>query len=98
MLTFVGIILFVIINAVAFVATIVMADSVRGDGKLVVVGIAAALLAVFALVGGILLIRLRRPWTKGLGLGLMIGWALVSIGTSGFCTGVNPSIYLDGGL
>ncbi|WP_160330467.1 hypothetical protein [Sphaerimonospora mesophila] len=97
-LTFVGIIVFVFINLMAFFATITVADSVRGDGKLVVVGVAAVLLAAIALVGGIVLIMLRKPWSKGLGLGLMIGWALVSIGTAGFCTGVNPSIYVDGAL
>jgi hypothetical protein len=50
-------------------------------------------LAVLALGGGVTLLLLRRPWAKGLGLGLMIGWGLVSIVTAGFCTGLNPSLY-----
>ena len=50
-------------------------------------------LALFAFGGGAVLLALRRPWTKGLGLGLMIGWALTSICTVGFCTGINPTIY-----
>jgi hypothetical protein len=28
-----------------------------------------------------------------MGLGLMIGWALWSITTAGFCTGINPGLY-----
>ncbi len=50
-------------------------------------------LAVFAFGGGGVLLAIRKPWAKGLGLGLMIGWALTSICTVGFCTGINPSVY-----
>ncbi|MFD2356691.1 hypothetical protein ACFSTC_56700 [Nonomuraea ferruginea] len=45
----------------------------------VVLALAAGFLAVGALGGGVVLLSLRRPWSKGLGLGLMIGWGLVSI-------------------
>jgi hypothetical protein len=54
-------------------------------------------LALFAFLGGGLLMALRKPWAKGLGLGLMIGWALTSIFTLGICNGINPTIY-SGGL
>jgi hypothetical protein len=53
-------------------------------------------LALFAFGVGGVLVALRKPWAMGLGLGLMIGWALTSIFTVGICTGINPSIY--GGL
>lgn len=96
-LAFVGVLLFTVINVAAFITTLAVADAV-GSGKLLIVGIAALLLAAVALGGGALLIILRRPWSKGLGLGLMIGWALATIVSAGFCTGVNPSIYTGGAL
>ena len=34
-----------------------------------------------------------QPLCEGLGLGLMIGWALTSLVTVGFCTGINPTMY-----
>lgn len=49
------------------------------------------MLAVFG--GGAALIRRGTPKAKGAGLGLMIGWALVTVCTVGFCTGVNPTLY-----
>jgi hypothetical protein len=51
---------------------------------------------VVAFGGGGLLVARGRPWAKGLGLGLMIGWALTSIFTLGICTGINPTIYSGG--
>ncbi|MEV0195897.1 hypothetical protein [Nonomuraea sp. NPDC050691] len=59
----------------------------------VAIGAGAALLALGALGGGVLLALQRKPWALGLGLGLMIGWALASIVTAGFCTGINPGLY-----
>ncbi|MBN6058327.1 hypothetical protein JYK22_40785, partial [Nonomuraea sp. RK-328] len=56
-------------------------------------GAGAALLALGALGGGVLLVLQRKPWALGLGLGLMIGWSLASIVTAGFCTGINPELY-----
>ncbi|MFC0866287.1 hypothetical protein ACFHYQ_28730 [Sphaerimonospora cavernae] len=94
-LTFVGIAMFAVINVAGFLFTLGVANAMR-DNELLIVGIGAVLLAAIAIGGGILLILLRRPWSKGLGLGLMIGWALMSIISAGFCTGVNPSIYTDG--
>ena len=66
-----------------------------GSGPTAVV-IGAALLALVAFGGGAVLIALRRPWAKGLGLGLMIGWALLSITSVGYCTGLNPEMYTGG--
>ncbi|MBN6058328.1 hypothetical protein JYK22_40790, partial [Nonomuraea sp. RK-328] len=54
---------------------------------------AAVVLALVGLGGGAVLLALRRPWTTGLGLGLMIGWALWSILSAGYCTGINPGMY-----
>ncbi|WP_205314773.1 hypothetical protein [Nonomuraea lactucae] len=59
-------------------------------------GFVAAGAVVLALVGlgaGTGLLFVRRPWATGLGLGLMIGWALWSIVSAGFCTGLNPELY-----
>ncbi|OSC35457.1 hypothetical protein [Mycobacterium decipiens] len=55
--------------------------------------IGAVALGLIAFGGGAVLIALRNPWAKGIGMGLMIGWALTSILTVGFCTGVNPTLY-----
>ncbi|WP_217708928.1 hypothetical protein [Nonomuraea rhodomycinica] len=65
---------------------------IRFDSR-VAVGVGAAVLALGALGGGVLLVSRRKPWALGLGLGLMIGWALASIVTAGFCTGLNPNLY-----
>lgn len=54
----------------------------------------AALLALIAFVGGGALVFANKSvWTRGIGMGLMIGWALTSILTVGFCTGLNPTLY-----
>jgi hypothetical protein len=96
-MTFAGIGIFIAVNLVAAVATLQLAGAVR-DGAEVVVGAGAVLLAAGALGGGAALIMMRRPWSKGLGLGLMIGWALMSIVSIGYCTGINPEIYTGGNL
>jgi hypothetical protein len=95
-MSFVGFVLFVVLDVLAFFLTLGIADATPRGGRGLVVGAGALILAGIALGGGIALVRLRRPWAKGLGLGLMIGWGLVSIVTAGFCTGVNPTIYTDG--
>ncbi|MCT9931699.1 hypothetical protein N5079_15915 [Planotetraspora sp. A-T 1434] len=96
-MTFAGIAIFVVVNLLAFIATLSAADSV-GSGKNIIMGVGAVILAAAALGGGAVLIMLRKPWSRGLGLGLMIGWALMSIVSVGFCTGINPAIYTDGAL
>ena len=59
----------------------------------VVFGTSAVVLALIAFGGGAVLLLLRSPYAKGIGLGLMIGWALTSVFTVGFCTGINPGLY-----
>jgi hypothetical protein len=58
-----------------------------------VLGFGAVLLALIAFGGGAALLRSRNPNTRGLGVGLMVGWALMSLFTAGFCTGINPELY-----
>jgi len=86
-LAFAGLFGYVIVNVVVgFIAV--------ATGSSVGVGIAAAFLAVFAFGLGLTLVFMRKPWSQGLGMGLMIGWALVSIVSAGFCTGLNPGLYV----
>ncbi|KQY06143.1 hypothetical protein ASD37_17650 [Mycobacterium sp. Root135] len=91
-LAVVGVLLFGAINLVVGLVVIVLASDYRGA----VVGVGAVILALIAFGGGAGLIALRRPWAKGLGIGLMIGWALLSITSVGFCTGLNPEMYTGG--
>ncbi|WP_336212594.1 hypothetical protein [Nonomuraea sp. LPB2021202275-12-8] len=56
-------------------------------------GVAAGFLALVGIGAGLVLLIMRRPWSKGLGMGLMIGWALASIVSAGWCTGLNPGLY-----
>ncbi|PEG56640.1 hypothetical protein H5U98_06665 [Mycolicibacterium boenickei] len=67
-------------------------DSAGGSPNAVLGG-AAVLLALIAFGGGTLMLLSKNPTAKGLGIGLMVGWALVSLFTAGFCTGVNPELY-----
>jgi hypothetical protein len=53
----------------------------------------AVALAVIAFVGGGALLFVKNPWARGIGMGLMIGWAITSIVTVGICTGLNPMLY-----
>ncbi|MEU8277523.1 hypothetical protein ACFYOK_17990 [Microbispora bryophytorum] len=94
--TIAGIVAYVVVNFVLFLATLAAADGVASDHKSLALIGGAVLLALIAFGGGTLLLLLRKPWSRGLGLGLMIGWALLTIFTAGFCTGVNPSFYTDG--
>ncbi|GGP02604.1 hypothetical protein GCM10012278_10400 [Nonomuraea glycinis] len=64
-----------------------------GPSPSVLVAVGAVILVVVGLVAGIGLLFVRKPWATGMGLGLMIGWALWSITTAGFCTGINPGLY-----
>ncbi|MGW0807186.1 hypothetical protein [Nonomuraea sp. NPDC002799] len=89
---FAGLALYSVINTVVgffiFIATM---DSDDAAVPYVIAG--AVVLALVGLGVGIGLVVVRKPWTKGLGLGLMIGWALWSILSAGFCTGLNPGLY-----
>jgi hypothetical protein len=94
-LAVVGVFTYFAINLVAALTIMFLAIESPVSNAVVLGG--AIGLALFAFAGGGLLIALRKPWAKGLGLGLMIGWALTSIFTLGICNGINPTIY-SGGL
>ncbi|UCZ59140.1 hypothetical protein [Mycolicibacterium phocaicum] len=83
-----GVFMFPVLNFVIGFGTVMLAD----QGK-VLLGFGAALLALVAFGGGFALWKTGSPVPKGLGLGLMIGWALTSILTVGYCTGLNPTMY-----
>ncbi|MDO3637125.1 hypothetical protein [Mycolicibacterium arseniciresistens] len=86
-----GTLLYIMVNSVlAFAAFIVGADSRNSD---TVFGGAAVMLLLIAFGGGAALLRSANPGARGLGLGLMIGWAVTSLVTVGFCTGINPELY-----
>lgn len=85
-----GVFIMGMINLGVALGVLMIAEMIGSD---VAIGIGAALLAMIAFIGGFALIRVRRPWTKGLGLGLMIGWALISVVSAGYCTGLNPNMY-----
>lgn len=94
-MAFLGSLAYAVINLIlGFMAFIAVgeADSQDANPNLVL-GFAAVLLAAIAFGGGTLLLRSAGPHAKGLGIGLMIGWALVSLFSAGFCTGINPSMY-----
>ncbi|MFI6921412.1 hypothetical protein ACIBIZ_15790 [Nonomuraea spiralis] len=78
------------VNVIVFFAVFIAVFD--GGNKALVIG-AAVLLAVVGLGGGLGFGLVRRPWSRGLGLGLAIGWALWSMLSAGVCTGLNPSMY-----
>jgi hypothetical protein len=91
-LAFVGLLVYSVINTFVGIAVIFAAmgnDSTSAG----LVAAGAVALALVGLGAGAGLLFLRRPWATGLGLGLMIGWALWSIVSAGFCTGLNPELY-----
>lgn len=88
-MAFFGAFLYFAINFVVAFAVLSMADS---NGRVAVASGAAAL-ALGALGGGGALLATKNPTAKGLGLGLMIGWAFLSVVSVGFCTGLNPEMY-----
>lgn len=85
-----GVLGYTIINVVVGFVVVGSSTSMANAAPFVV---AAVGLALFALGGGLVLILLRRPWSLGLGIGLMIGWGAVSIISAGWCTGLNPGLY-----
>ncbi|MCK0172880.1 hypothetical protein [Mycolicibacterium sp. F2034L] len=89
---FVGAPIYVVINAVLGFGAFIAAGSQTGSAN-PILGAAAVMLALIAFVGGGALLATKNPHAKGIGLGLMIGWAFMSVVTVGFCTGVNPAIY-----
>lgn len=92
-MVFAGCAVWAVVNVVVALAAILVSAGASSGSDNVVLGIAALGLAVIAFgVGGTLLAAQNR-YAKGLGLGLMIGWALTSLFTAGFCTGINPGMY-----
>ena len=83
-----GVFLFPVLNVGVGFITVMVADQQK-----VLLAFGAVLLARLAFGGGFALWRSGNPVPKGLGLGLMIGWALTSILTVGYCTGLNPAMY-----
>lgn len=83
-----GVFMFPVLNFAIGIVTVMLSD----QGKMTV-GLGAALLALVTFGAGFALWKSGNPVPKGLGLGLMIGWALTSILTVGFCTGLNPTMY-----
>jgi hypothetical protein len=92
-MVFAGSAIYFVINFFIGFAAFAVAGSAVSDGINVALLSAAVLLAVIAFGGGGGLLAVRSPYAKGLGLGLMIGWALTSVFTVGICTGINPEIY-----
>jgi U5 snRNP spliceosome subunit len=89
--TFAGVFLMGLINVGVALLVLILGHQAEPN---IAVGFGAAALVLIAFAGGFGLIGLRRPWTKGLGLGLMIGWALISVVSAGYCTGLNPELYV----
>lgn len=91
-MVFVGAPIYIALNSLlGFAAFIVAGNST--DQANVILGAAAVMLALIAFGGGAALLAVRSPQAKGIGLGLMVGWALTSLVSVGFCTGINPALY-----
>ncbi|WP_280507148.1 hypothetical protein [Nocardia flavorosea] len=88
-----GAFVFIVGNAVYGFAAFLFAGTQGDRGNPVIIGMATVLGILVAFGGGALLIRGGSTGEKGFGMGMMIGWALVTICTVGFCTGVNPDLY-----
>ncbi|MFC5832572.1 hypothetical protein [Nonomuraea insulae] len=89
-LLFAGLALYSVLNVVVGFVMFFAAMDTDSTPYLI---IGAVVLALAGLGAGIGLCFVRKPWSRGLGLGLMIGWALWSILSAGLCTGLNPSLY-----
>ncbi|MEU8321024.1 hypothetical protein AB0C33_21945 [Nonomuraea sp. NPDC048881] len=86
----VGVFTYTVVNGI--VGFFAFFSAINGTNKGVVIA-AAVLLALVGLGGGLGFGLVRKSWSRGLGLGLAIGWALWSMLTAGVCTGLNPSLY-----
>jgi len=91
-MVFVGAPIFIVINTVLGFAAFIVAGG-QTDNSDAILGGAAVLLGLIAFGVGGYLLTVKSPQAKGIGLGLMIGWALTSLVTVGICTGINPSLY-----
>ncbi|MEV4567266.1 hypothetical protein AB0K12_26170 [Nonomuraea sp. NPDC049419] len=89
---FAGLAVYSVLNALIGFFVFFAAISAQGSSNPYVIA-GTVVLAAVGLVAGIGLCFVRKPWARGTGLGLMIGWALWSILSAGFCTGLNPGLY-----
>ena len=72
---------------------LILVSGTAGSNPDLTLQIAAGALILITFGGGLALLLKRKPWATGMGLGLMIGWALMSVVTAGYCTGINPELY-----
>lgn len=91
-MVFVGAPIYIVVNTVLGFGAFIAAGSRTGSAN-PILGAAAVMLALIAFGGGAALLATKNPHARGIGLGLMIGWAVTSMVTVGFCTGINPHIY-----
>lgn len=91
-MVFAGSAIYFAINLFVALAVLAVAGSAGQSGNAMLAG-AAVMLFLIAFAGGAGLLASHNRYAKGLGLGLMIGWALLSLFSVGFCTGVNPAMY-----
>lgn len=88
-MVFVGPVVFTGINFVVFLGSVVLFSGLEGQFGF---RFMAVVLALIAFGGGGLLLSTKSPDKRGLGVGLMVGWALMSLFTAGFCTGLSTSL------
>jgi hypothetical protein len=92
-MVFLGPFLYAGINFVVALMAVMTAGGAEHHDSNKIMVFAAVLLALIAFGGGAALLSSRSPNARGLGIGLMVGWALMSLFTAGFCTGINPELY-----
>ncbi|WP_185845327.1 hypothetical protein [Nonomuraea sp. WAC 01424] len=85
-LAFAGVFGYLAVNVIVGLLAVSLSSSVA-------IGAGAGFLLLLGIGTGLTLAILRKPWSFGLGLGLMIGWALATIVSAGYCTGLNPALY-----
>lgn len=76
-----------------FIANLAIGVIALNFESTVAIGVAAGVLALLGIGAGVVFVLLRKSWSIGLGLGLLIGWSLTSIISAGYCTGLNPGLY-----
>jgi hypothetical protein len=88
-----GFFIYLVLNITVALGWLSVGNGNRGNAVAWGIG-GAVLLALVALGGGLALCLLTREFiVKGLGAGLILGWALLSIVSAGTCTGLNPTLY-----
>ncbi|MFI6818817.1 hypothetical protein ACIBG7_40925 [Nonomuraea sp. NPDC050328] len=89
-MAFAGFGLFVLLDLVAVVVVLVVGSELDSAVPAMV---GTGVLALAGLGGGGGLLFSRRVRRKGLGIGLIAGWVVLSVATLGFATGLNPALY-----